>query len=242
MNQAAFAQALLNPDLGVRLGLTDPQGRAAPKRFAVYRNNVAVGLSKALEQGFPVVQRLVGDAFFSAMAGVFVREHPPTSPLLMLYGADFPAFLRRFPPVQHLGYLPDVAQLELALRESYQAADAAGLPVEAIAGLEADVLMASRLRLAPSLRVVQSNWPIHGIWLANSKGGPPPTMEPQDVLVLRPEFDPIPFALPQGGARIINGLLSGVALGTALELSPMTDPASILGPLLQGRAILEVTR
>lgn len=240
MNPSVFTKALLNPALEVPIGLTDPQGRAAPKRFAVYRNNVAVSLSKALEQGFPVVQRLVGEAFFSAMAGIFVREHPPVSPVLMLYGAAFPAFLQRFPPVHHLGYLPDVARLELALRESYHAADAIGLPVEAVAGLRVEALMSSRFILVPSVRVVPSAWPIHGIWLANTQDGPPPSMAPQDVLVLRPEFDPIPFALPQGGAQIMDALLSGIALGPALDISPETDPAAILSPLLQGRAIQEV--
>ena len=47
--------------------------RVAPaRRFAVYRNNVAAGLIRALEARFPVTRRLVGDDFFRAMAGGFV--------------------------------------------------------------------------------------------------------------------------------------------------------------------------
>ncbi|MEZ5722575.1 MAG: DNA-binding domain-containing protein [Paracoccaceae bacterium] len=70
--------------------MVDAAGRAAGKRFDVYRNNVVVSLSEALATGFPVVRKLVGEAFFSAMAGVFVRAHPPRSPVLTMYGEGFP--------------------------------------------------------------------------------------------------------------------------------------------------------
>jgi hypothetical protein len=240
MTQSQFRHALLDPECALPPGLIDPQGRPSPKRFAVYRNNVAVSLTKALEQGFPVVQRLVGEPFFAAMAGVFLRQQPPKSPVLMFYGTEFPEFLASFPPVAHLGYLPDIARLELALRESYHAADALAVPVEALASLGADALMAARLRLAPSLRLVQSRWPIHGIWRVNTSGGKPPTALPEDVLVLRPEFDPMPLLLPKGGAAVIQGLLDGAPLGAALDRAPDVNPSDILTPLLQGNALVEI--
>lgn len=122
--QNTFAAALLNPEADVPLGLIDPQGRPVQKRFDVYRNNVASGLTRALEASFPVIRALVGEAFFGAMAVEFLRAHPPKSRLMMLYSDAFPPFLATFPPVADLAYLPDVARLEQALRESYHAADA----------------------------------------------------------------------------------------------------------------------
>jgi hypothetical protein len=56
-----------------------------------------------------VIHKLVGDAFFRAMAGVFLRAHPPGDPRLQLWGAKFPGFLARFDRVAHLPYLPDIA-------------------------------------------------------------------------------------------------------------------------------------
>ena len=45
--QDDFVAALLRPDADVPLGLSDPEGRPAGKRFNVYRNNVAVSLKDA---------------------------------------------------------------------------------------------------------------------------------------------------------------------------------------------------
>ena len=57
---ARFARALLDPGQDRPAGLTGPGGAPAGRRFDVYRNNVAVSLTEALGQGFPVVKRLVG--------------------------------------------------------------------------------------------------------------------------------------------------------------------------------------
>ena len=59
MMQSAFAQALLDPEAAIPAGVIDPMGRPAPKRFAVYRNNVATGLGNVLEAAFPAVKSLV---------------------------------------------------------------------------------------------------------------------------------------------------------------------------------------
>jgi hypothetical protein len=236
-----FVQALLNPEAPLPAGLQDPQGRPAPKRFAVYRNNVAVSLTGALESGFPVIRSLLGEDFFTAMAGIFLRAHPPQSPVLMFYGAEMPAFLASFPPVQHLGYLPDIARLELALRESYHAADAAPIAPEALAAIAPETLLASQIHLAPSLRLIRSAWPIHAIWRLNTTGGPKPVMQPEDVVILRPGFDPEPQLLPKGGAQILLALQAGESLAKALEQEPDCDLNALLGLLISQAAITKVT-
>lgn len=235
MSEAGFVAALLDPELPVPAGLVDPMGRPAGRRFAVYRNNVAGGLTKALEVGFPAVRKLVGEAFFAAMAGVFLRAHPPQSRILMLYGAAFPDFLTSFPPISHLSYLPDVARLEQAIRESYHAAD--HVPAD-LTGVAPEDLLARRLRLAPSMRLLRSDWPIHAIWAANMAGGPNPVPGPQDVLVLRQGFDPVPHPLPPGGAGFVAALLAGAPLSNAIEAGgDGFDAGGVLGLLLAQGAV-----
>lgn len=242
MSQAAFAAALLDPDAPVPPGLVDPFGEPAPRRFLVYRNTVAGSLTRVLEAAFPTVRALVGEAFFAAMAGAFLRTHPPRSRIMMLYGAEFPDFLTQFQPVEQLGYLPDVARLEQAIRESYHAADSAPLPEAEFQRLLASDIAGLRLRLAPSLRLVRSVWPIQSIWAAHAEGATAPKPVAEDVIVLRPEFDPRPRLLPAGGGAFVSALLSGSSLAESLDhAGPKADLAAILGLLIAGRAIVGVS-
>lgn len=243
---SAFRNALLDPEAPVPAGLVDPEGRPAPRRFAVYRNNVVVGLTGALEIGFPVVRKLVGDEFFAAMAREHLRHAPPRSPLMMFYGIDFPAFLEKFPPVAHLPYLADVARLELAMRDSYHAADAAPMPAAALAGVPAAEVGEARLHLAPSLRLIRSAWPIHGIWSANARDAAPvKTFDAQDVVVLRRDYDPEPHLIPAAAAKFIAAVQAGARIEEAAGMAgPDHDLAATLSLLLAGNGLtgLEIRR
>jgi hypothetical protein len=242
MTEAVFTRALLDPDLPVPPGLVDPLGQPAPRRFAVYRNNVAASLTRALETAFPTVRKLVGDDFFGAMALVFLRQHPPQSRLMMLYGDAMPGFLEGFAPAAHLGYLPDVARLDQAMRESYHAADHTPLSEAELHRCLGGDVAGLRLLLAPSARLIRSHWPIQSIWAANHEGGPAPKAGGQDVLVLRPDFDPRPHALPPGGGAFVEGVLNGLSLGESLEhAQDAVDLAGILAVLINGRAITGVS-
>lgn len=245
ITQDAFTAALLNPDLATPAGLVDPQGQTAPKRFAVYRNNVAASLTEALRSAFPVIRKLVGEEFFDAMSGVYLRAHPPRTPLMMYYGQDMPAFLEHFEPAQQLPYLPDIARLELAMRESYHAADAPPILPDALAEMPADTLMRCRVGLAPATRLLRSRWPIFGIWAANMLDAPTPKMQGEALVILRPEFDPTPHLLAAGGATFLISLETatlGGAFDAATKAVPDFDLGAILGLLLGANAITSLTK
>ena len=244
-SQSDFHAALLDPAHPVPNGLVDPQGRTAQKRFDVYRNNVAVSLGDALVTAFPVIHKLLGDDFFRALAGVYLRQYPPRSPVMMFYGSDMPAFLQSFAPVAHLPYLPDVARLEIAIREAYHEADSTALSPEALGSLSPDELLEARFRFAPAMRIVRSDWPIHAIWQFNLADGPKPDMRAEDVLVFRPDLDPEQALLPEGAAEFITALRDGDALGTAYEEASQRDSAfdlgATLGVLMAASAITKFT-
>ncbi|WP_095590178.1 DNA-binding domain-containing protein [Actibacterium ureilyticum] len=245
VGQTDFRTAILDARVAAPAGLVDPEGRPAGKRFDVYRNNVAVSLTEALKTAFPVIRKLLGDENFAGIAGLFLRQHPPTSPLLMFYGAEFPDFLAGFEPVRHLGYLADVARLELALRHSYHAADATPVAPQAFQDMTPQALMAARLRLAPAVQLLRSHWPIHAIWQFNQpQGGPKPEMRPESILITRPDYDPVPHLLPAGGGALVAALGDGQPLGnavaTATTKAPDFDLAATLGLLIGGGAITEI--
>lgn len=245
VDQVHFHDALLDSATPVPGGLHDGQGRPAGARFSVYRNNVAVSLTEALEVSFPAILKLIGHENFRKVAGLFIRQHPPKSPMIMVYGADFPEFLEGFEPLQTIGYLPDVARLEQALRESYHAADATPVDPNALSHYPEEALATARLTLAPSLRLIRSRWPVLAIWsYALEEGAPKPQDGAQDVLVTRPDYDPICHPLPLGGGTFVAHLLEGNPLGEAFESALQTtsdfDLAGMLTLLLDTASITHI--
>jgi hypothetical protein len=244
-DQTEFHAALLDPAQPVPGGLMDGQNRPAGRRFSVYRNNIAVSLTEALQSGFPVIAKLLGAENFDGIAGIFLRSHPPKSPLMMQYGDDFPAFLASFKPLGHLGYLADVARLELGLRASYHARDAEAVARAEIADMPPGDLMGATLSLAPALQICCSDWPIYDIWRYNTHhGAEKPRAVAQDVVITRAEFDPVPEVLPKGGSVWLRALSQGETFGAAHDKAVLEHPDFDLGAtlaiLINGNAITKL--
>ncbi|WP_116131326.1 DNA-binding domain-containing protein [Tropicimonas sp. IMCC34043] len=243
VGQAEFRAALLDPAAAVPAGLVGPQGGDAGVRFDVYRNNVVVGLSRALAEAFPVIATLLGDHNFAILARAFLRRHPPQSPLLAEYGSEFPAFLAGFPQVRSFGYLADVARLEVALRQSYHAADADPMDPARLTALPPERLALARLTLAPSVRLVASDWPIVAIRRFHREpGAPKPAMRAETALITRPGYDPVVTDIGPAGGQFASALAGGAPLGAALEAAhsrdPDFNPTGCLSALIAGNALI----
>lgn len=246
VDQSAFTDAMLNPDHDVPDGLVDPEGRSAGKRFNVYRNNVAVSLTEALITAFPSLYRILGDDNFRLLSGVYLRQHPPSSPLIMFYGEEMPVFLAGFKPVKQIEYLPDLARIDLARRRSYHAADAAAISPKKLQDLSPEMLMQAHFTIAPATHVLSSPWPIFSLWRAAMEGGSQPDTRPEEILIARPELDPVVILLPTGGARFIEALRDGESFGqaaeNAAEATDNFDLTSTLSAMLSGGVITGLTQ
>lgn len=234
--QAAFSRALLAPKVPVPDGIRAPRAPSAEARFGIYRNSVTVSLIDALRQAFPVIETLVGARFFAAMAREFLRAHPPQSPVLAFYGADFPDWLRSFPPVAALLYLPEVAMLEQALRFSCHAADAAPLAGGDLARLSPDRLARLRPRPHPSARVIVTRHPALSIWARNSDLPALAQAPAGEVLICRPAMEVCAQPAPRGTDATLKALARGEPLAHALPTQ--ADHAAIFACLFSAGALI----
>lgn len=246
--QTDFVRALLDPDLSVPDALTAHTARHPRRRFAVYRNNVVVGLVNALRAKFPATERIVGAEFFAAMAHVFVSAHPPRSKILHRYGDDFGDFIAAFPPAADLPYLADVARLEAARTRAYHAADATPLNAADFTGIDPHCIGTLQMTLHPSLQIVQSRHPVVTIWAMNAgEAGLAPVDPdaPEDALILRPALDVTVRSMPPGGAGFLHALSQGAALAdaadTALSSDARFDLAANLAGLIGAGGIIAFT-
>ena len=244
--QAEFRTAIFDPKLAIPASLTDGLEQPAGRRFNVYRNKVIVSLKDALSESFPVISKLIGPQNFANLAGLYVRSHPPSDPRMMLYGAEFPAFLETFQPLQLVGYLADVARLELTQRYAYHAADATPINPAIFGDLAPEALASATVQFAPAMHIIRSSWPVLDIWHFNmTEGAPQPSASAQDVLIARAEFDPVMLAMPAGSAELIALLQNHAKLGEALETIEQSHPdfdfSALLGLLLQTGALVALT-
>jgi hypothetical protein len=239
--QEEFARAVRDPAQPLPGALAASGGLPPARRFAVYRNNVAVGLVDALRTRFPVTERIVGRDFFVFMARAFIESHPPDSPVLVFFGDRLPGFIETFGPVSELAYLADIARIECARTHSYHARDAAPSDMSTLLSLPAVSLAGARLWLHPSLRVVQSTFPAFTIWSMNARVET--ELHPidfgrsgEDTIVVRPEFDVLVEDLAAGGGAFIQALSRfsfGDAATKAAQLSDTFDLTRALVQLIR---------
>ncbi|GIL03112.1 MAG: DUF2063 domain-containing protein [Alphaproteobacteria bacterium] len=179
--QGEFARAILAPPeraprvlprLAARPGV-DPR-----TRVNVYRNNTYASLTATLLAVFPVTSRLVDERFLRFAAHRFIASFPPAEPRLSRFGADFPAFLRRFGQLAAVPFVAEVARLEWQIAVALDRPAAPPLPLASLTWLDAPDQAAFSLQ--PSLRLMVSRWPVFSVWTAHQAEAEP------DLAFVRP--------------------------------------------------------
>lgn len=239
--QALVRDTVLGGDAGALRGIVADDRLGHARRLQVYRNNTTILLSEALGANFSVVQALVGEDFFLSLAKRFVRLHPPRTPCLFEYGADFPDFIASDPAARDLSYLADVARLEWLVSESVHAAAAPVLDTGALALVDAHEYGRVAFAPHPAMRVIASGAPIHAIWAMHQPDADPDVRVNVDqggeaVMVTRPGVGVVLTVLPPGGYAFTQHLAAGARLGEAFAAAQLIDatfnPAETLATVL----------
>jgi len=142
--------------------------RRIPARLAVeiYRNNTRGARIKALQEIYPVLEKILGEQCFYQMAHDYALDHPSNCADLNLYGERFSVFLEKVvynnSTFSELLYICDLAKLEWYYHVAYYAND----DVNHLVGLKNDAGDIA-LKTSRSLSLMQSVYPIHDIWQAH---------------------------------------------------------------------------
>ena len=228
--QLGFATALLDSDAGGFDRHIRTAGLSGARRLQVYRHNTLLGLTGALEAVYPVVRRLVGEAFFRYAAARYIARHPSRSGDLHEFGEYFPLFLQSFPPTAELVYLPDVARLEWAYHQVFHAANRPPLDLTALAQIPAERQGELHFQLHPAACLLESAFPILRIWQVNQDDD---TGDSQvdlaeggvQLLIIRHENLDIEFqALADGEFSLLHALAGNRDFATACEQAMAAQP------------------
>jgi hypothetical protein len=160
--QQAFADGIIKGTYHDVAGAIHP-GASALRSVALYRRLIRNNYVQALKITYPILSRFVGARYFGLVARGYFKRYPSSSGDLFLHGRHLPAFLT---VVQSPPLLAELARLEWACHEVYQAADSPPLshdPLQTLASADPSQVT---FHLHAASRLLSFPFPVHRVWLA----------------------------------------------------------------------------
>ncbi len=236
--QTAFYDAMLYPAAEAAvLDRIEEDAATGRRRLAAYRDSIFANLTGALAATYPVVERIVGAAFFGEAARRYAVSNPSFSGDLNDFGGNFATFLADYPHAAELPYLPDVARLEWLVQCVYYGADPPPADLSALATTLPEQYGELRFECDPAHARLDSRWPLDRVWQVNAIDyAGDMTVDfsrPCRLLILRRQGLVGIEALAPGEATFFDGLRHGVTLAEAAAQASGVEAGFDLGAALR---------
>ncbi len=188
------------------------------ERVGIYRGMYLARLEEALEGDYPAVKHFLGDEGFSDLVAGYVDEYPSRSYTLNRLGDHFPAFVATRTELPKHEFACELARLELALTEVFDAEETPVLSAEAIAAIPPDAWEHARLKPVSALRLLAFEYPVSAYLGGVDEENPFPRIRPKDnwVLAYRNQYSLYRDSLARPAYQLLNALISGVPVGEAI--------------------------
>jgi hypothetical protein len=217
-------------------------------RLDIYANMYFFRLHDILREDYSAVVAVVGDAAFHNLVTDYLLACPSTHPSVRNVGARLPAFLRTHALLAERPWLGELAALERARLEAFDAADADSLTLAALRTLLPDAYAALPLRLVPSHQLIEVQFAVDDVWRAVEHGQPPPAPAPAPrtllvwrhaLLVHHRALDPVADAFERAALSLAEkGASFGAVCDLLAERLPLEEAAPAAFALL-GRWIAD---
>lgn len=200
---ASFTAQLQALAAAIRTAQPPPAGLLVAdgaRGLEVYRHAYRARLLAALRDNYTVLARALGDEAFDALGLAYLATHPSRTPSIRWFGAALADFMAGAGQdlVPHAA-LVDMARMDWALRQAFDAADAPPLQGAALAALAPEDWAGLVLRLQPGAQRVTLAHAIEPAWRAlrawePESGAPQPELDApaphaHELLVWRPGLE-----------------------------------------------------
>jgi len=189
------------------------------ERLQIYHTSYYMRLVDILSSDFNAIKYAVGDDVFAELARDFISKHPSERYSLNFFGGKFSAFLRGVKKLKHRAFLSDVAKLQWANEEVFDAPQAPTLSVDELLSVPQAKWPEAKLRTIPAIRLISSRYPISAYFTAYRKEQTPtiPHASPTWLCVYRKEYDIWRMDLTRPEYTVLTALSRGKTVGAALE-------------------------
>ncbi len=191
---------------------------SAAERLDVYHGMYPLRMREALETDYPALAHFLGDERFEALVRAYVQVHPSRSFTLNRLGDHLPTFLEDA-DVPKRAFCHDLARLELAVNQAFDAEETPRLTDADIALVAPEAWEGARLRPIAALRVLALRYPANAyLQSLRDDNHDHPAIKRRDnfVAVYRRDYGVYRLELSRPAHDLLADLAGGQALGAAI--------------------------
>ncbi len=213
-------------------GLLGDERASAGTRLRVYRHAYRVRILSVLRDDYPALLSALGEAHFAALAAAYLHANPSQHPSLRYAGARLPAFIAEHAAALEVRagapWAADLARLELAVTDAFDAADAQALSRADLTALPPEYWSELALALMPGAQLATYAWPVRALRAAHDAGQPlvlealAPAPAPEPVLVWRRSERVLHRECSAEELRLLGQVARGVSFGVLCALTAET--------------------
>lgn len=225
--QAQFQAALLTGDTAILGVVPNSPHENKATLLRVYQNAYVIRLIDVLRTDYDKLAAYMGDDAFEAMARAYIAANPSTSRNARYMGSALPDFLRHGTEIAADQVVADLATLECAMNDAFDAADIPALSFEDLTEIAPEQWGDLVFTPHPSVHrlAVQTN--AAAIWKALADELAPPAAEtltePQNLLVWRQDLTVRYRVLAAEETMMWQEAANGVPFGRLCELVATFD-------------------
>ena len=191
--QASVQSAILADNTAALPLINKPPKGTTAQAFSVYQSAYKMRLRDFLANDFPVLRTYLGDIKFSNMARDYIKSHVPNQPNARWYSQGLPDFLATYAAMRENPECYELAQLERALSDVFDAAEKTPLTLTDLSAIPTAQISNLRLKLHPAIRRLAFTHNTTSIWSALKAEQEPPRPhlleQHQEILVFRHKGD-----------------------------------------------------
>ncbi len=227
--QSEFQRGILTGDDSVLAEILDSPQEARDVLFGVYRHAYGSRLVEAVRNDHELLHIYLGDEMFNEMGYAYVAANPSRHPNLRWFSRALPAFLKEAVPYSKYPILSDLAALERALNDAFDAQDAPALAVSDMAGFAPEVWHDLKFMVHPSAIRLDLTTNVPAVWRALKNDETPPDAvnlaEPSRLLIWRQDVIPLFRELSAEEAMMWDEAAGGIPFGVLCSmLATYDDP------------------
>jgi hypothetical protein len=210
---------------------------AARDRLGIYAGMYIARLVEALEEDFPRVAAILGTERFGALARGYLARHPSAHPSIRHVGRAFAEFAAANPPPGAPPWLGDLARLEWARLDVFDAPDARALTLADLRAVAPEAWGDLRFRPVPAFAILRLDWPADRAWAAEPGDVPALAPEPTALRLWRDGFVVFHAPLDAREDAALAALVAGEPFAAICERFaelPPEEAAATAGALLVG--------